>query len=51
MSTRVDENVVRAATLGDELDKNESIALASIMGARRLHDGELLVAEDRKSVV
>ena len=46
MSTRVDENVVRASTLGDELDKNESIALASIMGARRLHDGELLVAEN-----
>ena len=46
MSTRVDENVVRASTLGDELDKNESIALASIMGARRLRDGELLVAEN-----
>lgn len=46
MSTVVDGNVVRASTLGDELDKNESIALASIMGARKLRDGELLVAEN-----
>lgn len=46
MSTMVDGNAVRASTLGDELDKNESTALASIMSARKLRDGELLVAEN-----
>ena len=46
MSTTVDGNAVRASTLGDELDKNESAALAGIMGARKLRDGELLVAEN-----
>jgi len=46
MSVTVDGNVVRASTLGDELDKNESSALASVMGVRKLRDGELLVAEN-----
>ena len=46
MSTTVDGNAVRESTLGDELDKNESVALAGIMGARKLRDGELLVAEN-----
>lgn len=46
MKIAVDSNVVRASTLGDELDKNESAALAGIMGVRKLHDGELLVAEN-----
>ncbi len=46
MSTAVDDKIVRASTLGDELDKNESVALAGIMGARKLSDGEQLVAEN-----
>ena len=46
MSITVDANIVRASTLGDELDKNESAALASIMGARQLRDHELVVTEN-----
>ena len=46
MTSKVDGDVVRASTLGDELDKNESTALASVMGARNLRNGELLVAEN-----
>jgi len=46
MTSKVDGDMVRASTLGDELDKNESAALASIMGARKLRDGELLVVEN-----
>lgn len=46
MSSTIDANIVRASTLGDELDKNESAALASIMGARQLRDQELVVTEN-----
>lgn len=46
--TNVDADRVRTSTLGDELDKTESEALAGIMTARKLRNGELLVSENAK---
>lgn len=45
MTKTADPQEVRNSTLGDELDKNEAVELAKIMGVRRLKDGELVVAE------
>lgn len=44
----VDADRVRTSTLGDELDKAESEALAGIMSARKLRSGEVLVSENAK---
>lgn len=45
MTKTADSQEVRSSTLGDELDKNEAVELAKIMGVRQVKDGELLIAE------
>ena len=42
---KVDAGLLAASTVGEELDAQECEVLAGIMGVRRLHDQELLVAE------
>jgi CRP-like cAMP-binding protein len=46
MSKLAKADLIRVSTLGDELDKPEAQALAAIMGARELRDGEILVTEN-----
>lgn len=45
MTKTADPQEIRSSTLGDELDKNEAVELAKIMGVRQVKDGELLIAE------
>lgn len=48
MTLRADGSLVRLSTLGDELDRNESDALAAKMGVVTARDGEVVVAENDK---
>ena len=45
MSEAASAQLVQTSTLGDELDKQESALVASVMSVKQLKDGELLVAE------
>jgi CRP-like cAMP-binding protein len=42
---KADAGLLAASSIGEELDAQECRILAGIMGVRRLHDQELLVAE------
>jgi CRP-like cAMP-binding protein len=45
MSEAASAQLVKNSTLGDELNDQESVILASVMTVKRLKDGEMLVAE------
>ena len=45
MDKTVDYKLLRASVIGEDLSEQECQVLASIMTARHLQDGELLVAE------
>lgn len=45
MTDKVDYRLLRASAVGEDLSEQECQILADIMGVRRLHDGERLVAE------
>lgn len=45
MSEAASAQLVQTSTMGEELDKQESALIASVMTVRQLKDGEMLVAE------
>jgi CRP-like cAMP-binding protein len=45
MNSTVDYKLLRASVIGEDLSEQECQVLASIMSARQLRDGELLVGE------